>query len=634
MTCPIYPPSGICRYANPRRTVLSAALSGKTVTLTTSGMANGTNYTLTLNNVADGSSATNPVAPGTQALFTYLSSAYPETPTAYWPMNGSLNDISGNALHGAWPTALSSYKTALLGQGMALNGATSSPTFGTYMKVNHNSLLDGMPQLSISVWARKNNAATGGELFKKHVVYNMEVSASGIAGYIYNSDTGKVNFSAANLTGLNNTNWHHFALVYNGTNVFTFVDGVRTSSNVLSGSVKSSSTVLLYVGREAITPPYNTFAGDIDEMKLFHRALSTNEVAALFANGIAGHADQLAVRAILDANNLTNRLVDAASAYVHDRTTELYLQEAGVTHLTADIGQLSELTLLHCYGDRALGHPLLTQVAPAIGSCTKLTELLLFQNSLTNLPSAITNLTKLTTFSIGDNLLCGSYPWENWADTYDPDWRATQDCPASLYYIYSTLHGPGSVFPTNSLAVGAGQSTQLVYSANAWHEITNFLGNGAAVPAAIGRPAYTAVYANVSANITNEVTFAVVKASADGQTPATWYGPLGANPAVADEDQDSLSLNQEYLINSNPAQSNAFKMISAGLGADLRVELSWQSLGLPNGQVQIGLRTDLNGVFTSPAGTTVYSNGICTWRSDSTLTNRTGFVRLRINSMP
>jgi hypothetical protein len=611
-------------------TVLSAAPSGKTVTLTTSGMANGTNYTLTLSHVADASSATNPVAPGTQAFFTYLSSAYPENPAAYWPMNGSLNDISGNGLHGAW-IGDPSYKIALLGQGMALSGGPSSTTNGTYMKVLHNSLLDGMPQISISVWARKNNAATGGELFKKHVVYNMEVSASGIAGYIYNSDTGKVNFSVANLTGLNNTDWHHYALVYNGTNVFTYVDGVRRSSNGLTGTVKSSSSVHLYVGREATTSPYNTFAGDIDEMKLFRRALSTNEIAALFANGIAGHADQLAVRAILDANNLTNRLVDAASVSLNDRTTELYLQEAGVTHLTADIGQLSELTLLHCYGDRALGHPLLTQVAPEIGSCAKLTELLLFQNSLTNLPPAITNLTKLTTFSIGDNLLCGSYPWENWADTYDSDWRATQDCRPR---IYSYLTGAGSVFPTNALAVSAGASTQLVYSANAWHEITDFIGNGMSVSAAISRPAYTAVYENVSADITNEVTFAVTRAGADGETPATWYGPLNANPAVADEDHDSLSLVQEYLINSHPAQSNAFQVISAGLDSERRISLSWRGLGLPNGQIEIGLQPDLNGAFTYPAGTAVYSNGVCTWRSDLTLTNRTGFVRLRINSSP
>ena len=612
--------------------VLSASLSGKIVTLSTSGMSDGVRYTLTLNNVADGSSAKNPIVPGSQASFTYQRVLYPSDPTAYWPLDGTTNDVSGNALNGVWVGA-SSYGTSFLGQGMALSGTAA----GSYMRVGYNSLLDGMPQLSVSVWARKNTATVGGQLFRKHAVYALEATGAGLKGYVTVSATSTVNISVTTVASLNNTNWHHYALVYNGTNVRSYVDGVQQSSGVLSGNLavySSGGTANLCIGENIVNTPYLSFAGDIDEVKVFRRGLSTNEISALFSSGIAGHADRLAVRAILDANNLTNKQVDSISVYQNDRITRLYLQESGVSNLTSGIGQLSELNLLHVYGDRALGHPLLSRVAPEIGSCTKLTEMDLSQNSLTNLPVAITNLTKLTICSIGDNLLCGSYVWENWADTYDSDWRATQDCPASLYYIYSTLYGPGSVFPTNRLAVGAGQSTQLVYSANAWHEITNFIGNGVPVSAATGCPAYTAVYANVSADITNEVTFAVIRAEADGATPATWYGPLGANPAVADEDHDSLSLNQEYLINSSPTQSNAFQMVAAGLDSQRYVSLSWRSMGLPNGQVQIGLQQDLNGAFAYPGGTTVYSNGVCTWCSSTPITNDTGFVRLRINAIP
>lgn len=613
-------------------TVLSASLSGKTVTLSVSDMVNGTAYTLSVSGVKDASSARNPVAAGTQTEFTYQAVTYPTDPTAYWAFNSNLNDSSGNGLNGLWYTG-TNYGSGLLGQGLALNGATNGP----YVQVNHHSLLDGMSALSISVWARKNDPAVGGQLFKKHVVYDLEVNVNGLKGYVYTvngSVTSSVNISVATVSGINDTNWHHYCLVYNATSVFTYVDGIRRSSNALSGTVLVSGTqTKLVIGKDPYSP-YTTFAGDMDEMKLFRRALSTNEISGLFSAGIGGKADRAAVRTLLDANNLTNKQVDAISVYQNDRITKLYLQESGVSNITADIGQLSELSLLHVYGDRALPYPLLSRIAPEIGSCSQLTELLLSQNSLTNLPAAVTNLTRLTICSIGDNFLCEADPvWENWADTFDSDWRATQDCPSSLFYIYSILNGPGSVFPTNRLAVGAGQSTQLVYSANAWHELTGFVANGANVPDAAGQSAYTAVYANVSADITNEVTFAVTRA-ADGQTPATWYGPLGADPAAADEDQDGLSLGQEYLINSNPGQSNAFRMISAGPGTDLRVGLSWQSLGLPNGQVQIGLQTDLNGPVVYPSGSVTCSNGICTWRSDLPVTNDTGFVRLRINTIP
>jgi hypothetical protein len=402
-----------------------------------------------------------------------------------------------------------------------------------------------------------------------------------------------------------------------------------------SGSVTTLSSSYISIGKNDRNAPYFSFAGNLDEMKIFRRALSTNEISALVSAGVNGSADRAAVRTLLDANGLTNKQVDAISVYDKDRITKLYLQESGISNITANIGQLSELSLLHVYGDRALPYPLLTQVSSGIGGCLKLTELLLSQNSLTNLPTAITNLTKLTICSIGDNLLCGSYPWENWANTYDSDWRASQDCPSSLFYIYSLLNGPGSVFPSTNLAVGAGQSTQIVYSANTWHAITNFIGNGTSVPSAIGATTYTAVYANVSADISNQVSFAVIKAPVDGQTPATWYGPLGANPSAADEDQDALTLDQEYLINSHPAQSNVFQIISAGMDTTQKVSLSWRSLGLPNGAVEIGFRTNLNQTgWIYPAGTLLYTNGVCTWRSSAPATNNTGFMKLKITGNP
>jgi hypothetical protein len=75
-------------------------------------------------------------------------------------------------------------------------------------------------------------------------------------------------------------------------------------------------------------------------------------------------------------------------------------------------------------------------------------------------------------------------------------------------------------------------------------------------------------------------------------------------------------------------------MISAGMDSERRVNLSWRSLGEPNGQVQIVLQQDLNGTAINPAGTVIYTNGICTWRSIGPVTNDVGFVRLKILETP
>jgi PKD repeat protein len=427
--------------------VLSASLSGKTVTLFTSEMSNGTNYTLTINHVADASSATNSIAPGTQVSFTYLRVNYPEDPVAWWKFDGTLADASGNSLTGAWKNSIGTYTNALLGPGLALVAGSTG-----YVQVANNNLLDGMTNgMTISIWAKKQDANLGGMLFIKSGAYRFGVFSNTFAYHF--GTTQKTQYGAVPaISNINNTSWHHYCMSYNGSNLTLSVDGTQRYSYSMTGDVVTVSSSL-YIGIDPYTPfkvvtntvvtgtvvivtntvaAMSSFDGQLDEMKIFRRALSTNEIFGLYTNGLTGSADRQAVRNILDANGLTNRTVDSGSFYQKDRITKLYVQEAGVSNLTADIGALSELTLLHCYGDRSLGFPMLTSVAPEIGSCSLLTELLLAQNSLTNLPSSITNLTKLTVCSIGDNLLCGSYPWENWADTVDPDWRATQDCGSPL----------------------------------------------------------------------------------------------------------------------------------------------------------------------------------------------------------
>lgn len=412
--------------------VLSASLALDTVTLATSELSGGTTYTLTVNNVADASIGANPIAANSQATFTYIFSPYPTDPVAYWPFDGSPDDVTTNGLDASWIGA-ASYGSGLLDWGLALDGTTT----GSYVRVAHNALLDGMPALSISMWARKDASGVGGELFKKHALYYMKTGVDFLDGYLFTSG-GRLDFSAT-LTGVNDIDWHHYCMTYDGSYLRTYVDGTRYSNEPHTGNV-DTAVRNLYIAKAQFNPAI-AFAGDADEVKLFRRGLSSNEVAALTAAGQAGQADWVAVRALLDANGLTNKQVNGVCVFEKDRAVELYIQEGGVTHITSHIGQLSELRLLHCYGDRQLGFPLLTQIAPEIGGCTRLEELLLNQNSLAALPEEITNLTNLNILSVGDNKLCSpSAGVAAWLDTYDPDWRVTQNCstPGTAVMIKST----------------------------------------------------------------------------------------------------------------------------------------------------------------------------------------------------
>jgi leucine-rich repeat protein SHOC2 len=139
------------------------------------------------------------------------------------------------------------------------------------------------------------------------------------------------------------------------------------------------------------------------------------------------HPDYKAVQAILAANGLTKKKVEAISVVENGRVTKLYLQEGGVKIIPDAIAQLTELRLLHCYGDRDLKLPLLTKVSPAIGKCTKLEELLLNQNDLSTLPAEIAQLENLKQLSIADNKLKDLPPVVTaWAEKLDAKGLADQ----------------------------------------------------------------------------------------------------------------------------------------------------------------------------------------------------------------
>ena len=132
------------------------------------------------------------------------------------------------------------------------------------------------------------------------------------------------------------------------------------------------------------------------------------------------HPDVKAVRAILDANGLTRVKVEGVSAVENGRITKLFIKEIGIEKLTKDIGTLTELKVLHLYGDRKQSFPLLKSIDPAIGNCAKLEELLLNDNDLTNLPDSIANLKNIQICSLANNHLQNlSSQVHNWANKVD-----------------------------------------------------------------------------------------------------------------------------------------------------------------------------------------------------------------------
>jgi len=104
-------------------------------------------------------------------------------------------------------------------------------------------------------------------------------------------------YSVQGSTGKSTSTWYHVVGTYNGTTLRLFVNGVQEDSSTISQGSLPSSGAPLSVGEYANQAnPY--WAGAVDEVKLFNRALSSAEVLAEYNAQNSGYNSGLSLGSI------------------------------------------------------------------------------------------------------------------------------------------------------------------------------------------------------------------------------------------------------------------------------------------------------------------------------------------------
>jgi uncharacterized repeat protein (TIGR03803 family) len=177
------------------------------------------------------------------------------------------------------------------------DGATNAPGLvdgafflppGGYVSVPDSPVLDMTSTITVEAWINQQSqlgpydpvvkkAGAGGG-------YSMEFAGTGVVAFwVYINGVGWQGTSGGSVV---TNQWTHLAGSYDGTALRIFVNGVQVNSGGLSGALLPSSSPL-NLGRD----PSNTnrlFDGFIDEVSIYDRALSSNEIAAIYASGSAG----------------------------------------------------------------------------------------------------------------------------------------------------------------------------------------------------------------------------------------------------------------------------------------------------------------------------------------------------------
>ncbi|MCZ7638382.1 MAG: LamG domain-containing protein [Verrucomicrobia bacterium] len=238
--------------------------------LTTTKQTQGTKYTLTVNNVKD--LFGNVIAANTKVSF--LPATVASGLAAYWNLDGNLRD-SVNGFHGtARGTAPLAYVAGKpgLGQALKLDGTDQFVEITEGDSANNLAFAGG--SVSIAGWFKVATFDTSWQC----LIARGEGSSWRVAR---NSASGSMSYAGGltDVTGATDVTdgaWHHFVAITDQTaeefGTALYIDGLLDGTqNVMIGENPDAR------GRE--------WNGELDELAVWNRVLTTDEIAILYANG-------------------------------------------------------------------------------------------------------------------------------------------------------------------------------------------------------------------------------------------------------------------------------------------------------------------------------------------------------------
>jgi hypothetical protein len=228
----------------------------------------------------------------------------------WWPAEGNANDIVGGD-NGTLSASGATYAGGKVGQGFRLDG-----TNGYVQIPDSDALKPANVTVEAWVWLDPNaNTSPAGEyiIFKRNSWTYLFEGYALLKESLDNGDgtyTDRFEFlvtRSGNQVIIYSTTvaqrgvWYHVAGTYDGNQLTIFVNGVAEAS-AIAGFALDYGTRPVFIGTSGEPAPYTGyFAGIIDEASIYNRALSTNEIQAIYSAGSAGKCTPASVTSTVPA---------------------------------------------------------------------------------------------------------------------------------------------------------------------------------------------------------------------------------------------------------------------------------------------------------------------------------------------
>jgi hypothetical protein len=216
----------------------------------------------------------------------------PAGAVAFWHADNSAADATstnnGTMLHGG------GYTNGYVSQGFLLDGVSQ------HVRVADNAVLRFTNALTVEGWVYPTGYGWIEILSKWDAVGGPNTRSYGIGLY---PDDGRLYLvvspggtdAGAGVAGSTNPvpqyEWTHFAATYDGTSLDVYLNGALDGTLPYSSGVYAGTADLAIggvVGGTSSGGGISFFPGRLDEMTLYYRALTTNEIQAIYAAGRGG----------------------------------------------------------------------------------------------------------------------------------------------------------------------------------------------------------------------------------------------------------------------------------------------------------------------------------------------------------
>jgi len=146
-----------------------------------------------------------------------------------------------------------------------------------------NTLGSSVSDMSVSLWYKNTTGSNQGLL---SIISSNSANNSDPFAISYNNNSVYVWFGSSNYNyyaQTNDTNWHHLAIVKNGTSLTVYIDGSSVSPTATVGSIPA--TINTTNKETFIGLYYNTnftYNGSIDEVGIWNTALTSTQVQSIY----------------------------------------------------------------------------------------------------------------------------------------------------------------------------------------------------------------------------------------------------------------------------------------------------------------------------------------------------------------